>query len=70
MEREDSHEVLDQLSQIKFISKECSTIKENAQDVNSSSTTHHQIEDFSPLFERLDSKHSKDDFLLSIEGIQ
>lgn len=55
---------MDQLSQIKFISKECSSIKENQYDVDFNSENH--LEDFSPLFDR---QTLKDDFILEIQDI-
>lgn len=49
---------MDQLSQIKFLSKECSSIKENQVD-----NSENQLLDFSPLFDR---QTLKDDFILEI----
>ena len=54
---------LDQLSQIKFISKECSSIKDNQNDGSENMSGNH-LEDFSPLFDKMSKRNSKDDFVL------
>ena len=48
---------MDQLSQIRFISKECSSIKENQNDPSEALSGNH-LEDFSPLFDKLERGNS------------
>lgn len=62
---------VDHLSQIKFISKECSSIKENYNDdCISFSNSNNHLDDFSPLFDASEQDNSqKEDFTVEIEAI-
>jgi hypothetical protein len=57
-------EEVDLFSQIKFISKECSSIKENQTDMDCISDTlsGNHLEEFSPLFDRESKANDRDDF--------
>jgi hypothetical protein len=60
------------LSEIKFISKECSSIKENHNDdCISFSNSGNNLDEFSPLFDRSEKEsNSKGDFTLEIYAIE
>lgn len=66
-----SSEEVDHLSQIKFISKECSSIKENYNDdCISFSNSNNHLDDFSPLFDASEQDNSqKEEFTVEIEAI-
>ena len=66
-----SSDEVDHLSQIKFISKECSSIKENYNDdCISFSNSNNHLDDFSPLFDASEQDNSqKEEFTVEIEAI-
>lgn len=64
-------EDVDQLSQIKFISKEFSSIRDKCNDdCVSFSNSGNNLDDFSPLFDKIERDNSaKEEFTLEICGI-